>query len=96
MTVAAGYLPLFLNPSCRENHSLGGGLISDGKFLQRILEKIFVAVLLTRFLFLLVVRRFVLIIPIEYISITQAHNVDETHAPESVFLGARDVEKKVG
>ena len=74
MTVLAGYLPLLSNPSCRENYSLGGGLISDGKLLQRILEKIFVAVFLTRFLFffLFAIRRFILIIklPIDYLSIT--------------------------
>ena len=79
MTVLFGYLPLFSNPSCRENYSLGSGLISDRKLFQRILEKIFVAVLLTRFLFLFVVRRFILIIklPIEYLSITQAHKIEK-------------------
>jgi len=83
MTVAAGYLPLFSNPPHRKNHCLGGGLISDDRPLQHIFEKILVAVLLTRFLFPFpsVIQRFILIIKlsIEHISITNAHNVDETH-----------------
>jgi len=49
MTVVARYLALFSNPSCRENHGLGGRLISDGKFLQGTLEKLLVTVLLSRF-----------------------------------------------
>jgi len=91
MTAAAGYLPLFSNPPHRENRCIGGGLISDGRPLQRIFEKILVAVLLTRFFFPFpsVIRRFILIIKlsIEYISITQAHNVNETRAPDQISLG---------
>jgi len=65
-----------------------GGLISDGKLLHRILEKILVAVLFHSFLLLLlfVIRRFIptINLSIEYISITQAHNVDETHALDHI------------
>jgi hypothetical protein len=86
--MTAADLPLFSNPSSKENHNLGA-LISDGKLLQRVLEKILVAVLLMRFLFLFpfVIRRFILIIKLSIYSITQAHNVGETHAPDHISLG---------
>jgi len=61
MTIIARYLLLFLNALCRENRGLGGGLISDGKPLQCILEKILVAVFLARLLlFFFVVGGFIL------------------------------------
>ena len=62
MTIIARYLLLFLNASCRENRGLGDGLISDGKLLQRILEKILVAVFLARLLlfFFFVIGGFIL------------------------------------
>jgi len=52
---------------------------------------VLLAVLLARFLFLFlfVARRFILEIKlqIEYLSTTQAHKIDKTHAPDHISLG---------
>lgn len=57
-------------------------------FNASLIENIFVVVLLTRFpfLFLFAVRRFIIKLPIEYLSITQGHKIDDMHTPDHVSL----------